>query len=101
MKRFLRDEFRVSIAILGALVVAGFVTIAVGWRGVAASAVVAVQLPYAISGLFGGIAVIGFAAGLLSVQIGRRREAEERAEFGRLVTSAADLLAAVRETPSR
>ena len=96
MNQFLRDEFYVSTAVLGALVVAGFVAIAIGWRGVAGSLIVAVQLPYAVSGLFGGIALIGFAAGLLSVQLARRREAQERAEFGRLVSAAADLLAAVR-----
>lgn len=104
MKRFLRDEFQVSMAVLGALMVAGFVAIAIGWRGVAGSLVVAVQLPYAVSGVFGGIAVIGFAAGLMSLQLSRRREAEERAEFARLVSASANLLAAVRAdrgTPTR
>ena len=98
MRQFLRDPFRVSVAVLTALIAVGFVTLALGWRGVAASAVVAVQLPYVVSGLFGGVALIAFAAGLLTVQAGRRREAAERAEFGRLVSSAAELLAAVRET---
>jgi hypothetical protein len=101
VKRFVADEFRVSMVVLGALVVAGFVAIGIGWRGVADSLVVAVQLPYAISGVFAGIAVIGFAAGLISVQLGRRRAAEERAEFGRVVNSAANLLAAVRSGQSR
>jgi hypothetical protein len=101
VKRFAADEFRVSMVVLAALVVAGFVAIGIGWRGVADSLIVAVQLPYAISGVFGGIAVIGFAAGLISVQLGRRRAAEERAEFGRVVSSAADLLAAVRRGESR
>ena len=97
----MRDEFRGSVAVLIALLVIGFVAIAIGWRGVAASAIVSVQLPYAISGLFGGIAVVGFAGGLLSVQLARRREAEERAELARVVTAAADLLAAVRGGGSR
>ena len=95
-ERFLRDDSRCRWRLLVALMVAGFVAIGVGWRGVAGSLVVAVQLPYAVSGLFGGIAVIGFAAGLMSLQLSRRREAQERAEFARLVSASADLLAAVR-----
>lgn len=96
--KVLRDPFLASITVLVGLIVVGFVAFAVGWRGAADSAVVAVQLPYAISGVIGGLALVGFAAGLLSVQASRRREAAERAEFGRLVTAAADLLAAVRES---
>jgi hypothetical protein len=96
LRRFAGDPFAVSVAVLGALVVAGFVGVAVGWKGAAASLDVAVQLPYVVSGAVAGLATIGLAAGLLLVQARRRDEALERAEMDRLVRAAADLLAAVR-----
>jgi hypothetical protein len=71
----------------------------VAWRGLAASLVVALQLPYAASGALGGLAVLGFALGILTIQATRRAEARERAEFGRLVDATADLLGALRAGP--
>ena len=92
----LRDPFVVSAVVLGALVVAGLLGVAVAWKGAAASLVVAFQLPYVISGALGGLALAGFAAGLLLVQVRRRTEARRRADFDRVVRAAADLLAAAR-----
>lgn len=95
--RALRDPFVTSVAVLGALVVAGLVGVGVAWKGAAASLVVAFQLPYIVSGAMGGLALVGFAAGLLLIQVRRREEARRRAEFHRVVRAAADLLAAARE----
>ena len=96
MKARATDPFVVVMAVVTALVVAGLVGVAVAWRGLAASLVVALQLPYAVSGALGGLAIVGFALGVASIQASRRAAARERAEFGRVVAAAADVLAAAR-----
>lgn len=97
MKAALRDPFVVSTAVLCALIVAGLFGVAVAWRGAAASLVVAFQLPFIVSGALGGLALVGFAAGLLLIQVRRRAEARHRADFDRVVRAAADVLAVARE----
>jgi hypothetical protein len=92
-----RDPFVVSVVVLAALALAGLIGVGVAWKGAAATLVVALQLPYITSGAVGGLALLGFALGLLLVQARRRQEAKRRAEFGRLVQAAADVLAAARE----
>jgi hypothetical protein len=96
LRRVLRDPFVVSVIVLGALAVAGLVGIAVGWRGAAATLVVAEQLPYVVSGVLGGVALLGFALGLLIIQLRRREEAVRRTELDRVVRAAADVLAVAR-----
>ena len=91
-----RDPFVASVVVLGALALAGLIGVGVGWKGAAATLVVALQLPYITSGAIGGLALLGFALGLLLVQARRREEAKRRAELGRLVQAAADALAAAR-----
>ena len=98
LRRFLGDPFAVSVLVLGALAGAGLVGIGVGWKGAAASLVVAVQLPYIVSGAIGGLALLGFSLGLLLVQARRRQEARRRAEMDRVVRAAAGVLAAVRSS---
>lgn len=94
--KYLRDPYVVSCAVLVGLVLAGIVGVGVGWKGAAASLVVAFQLPYIVSGAMGGLALAGFACGLLLIQVRRRQEAQRRAEFDRVVRAAADVLAAAR-----
>lgn len=94
--RLRRDPFVTSMVVLTALVVAGLVGIGVAWRGVAASLIVAIQMPYLVSGALGGLALIGFAAALVAIQATRRSEARERAEMARFGRAAADVLAALR-----
>jgi len=96
LRAALRDPYTVSVTVLVVLAAAGLAGIIIGWRGAAASLVVSVQLPYIVSGVIGGVALLGFALGLLIIQVRRRREALERAEFDRVVRTAADLLAAAR-----
>ena len=96
LRAALRDPYAVSVTVLVVLAAAGLAGIAIGWRGAAASLVVSVQLPYIVSGVIGGLALLGFSLGLLIVQVRRRREAERRADFDRVVRAAADLLAAAR-----
>jgi hypothetical protein len=96
VKRLARDPFVASTTVLVLLAAVGFVAIGVGWRGVASSLFVPVQLPYFVSGVMGGLALVGLSFGLISIQVARRREAAERADFSRLVGAAAALLNAAR-----
>jgi hypothetical protein len=96
LRRALDDPFTVSMTVLGVLAAAGLAGIIIGWRGAAASLVASVQLPYVVSGVIGGMALLGFSLGLLMVQTRRRQEARRRADFDRVVRAAADVLAAAR-----
>lgn len=98
LRAALRDPYTVSVTVLVVLAAAGLGGIAIGWRGAAASLVVSVQLPYVVSGVIGGLALLGFSLGLLIIQVRRRREAERRADFDRVVRAAADLLAVARSS---
>jgi hypothetical protein len=96
LRRGLGDPLAVSVGVLILLAAGGLVGVAVGWKGAAASLIVAVQLPYIVSGVMGGLALLGFALGLLLVQARRHAEAQRRAEFDRVVEAAAGLLAVTR-----
>ena len=74
-----RNPFLPSVIALSVLAVAGLLAVALSWRGLAATLVVYVQVPYAASGALGGIAVLGFALALLAVQAGRKARAREHA----------------------
>jgi hypothetical protein len=91
-----RDPVAVSVAVLGALVLTGFGVLGLAWRGLAARLVVALQVPWVVSGALGGVALVGFALALIAVQTGRRARAQELADFERVVAAAAGLLAVVR-----
>jgi hypothetical protein len=69
----------------GVLVVAGFYAIVLSWHGAAAKTSAALQLPYLVSGGFGGLAMITFGAVLLHLDVSRRLAAEEDAAMRDLV----------------
>lgn len=94
--RRLREPFYLTTLIAAALVAGGFVILVGSWRGVARLTAVSLQLPYALSGGLGGIALIGVGAAILGIQIARYQRAEERREMEELLDAAADLLALVR-----
>jgi hypothetical protein len=98
IRRALDDPFTVSVTVLVVLAAIGLTGIAVGWRGAAASLNVSVQLPYIVSGVMGGLALLGFSLGLLMIQARRRQEARRRDDFDRVVRAAADVLAAARSS---
>jgi len=98
-RRTLADPFVVSVVLLLVLAAAGLAAIGLGWKGAAASLSVSIQITYIVSGVFGGIAVLAFALGLLRVQARRRRAARRRAEVDRVVVAAARLLAVARSGP--
>ena len=79
-----------------ALLAAGFVTIAFGWRGTARSLSVPLQVPYLISGALVAIGLIGAGAILLNTQWERLSEAEERGAIAAMIDEAALLLEARR-----
>lgn len=84
---------RVSItAILVGLLAAGFTSIALGYRAAAATLVVALQTPYAVSGGIIGLALVGTALALLSVHIDRVEAATERRALAGLQAEALSLL---------
>jgi len=98
-RRTLADPFVVSVVLLLELAAAGLAAIGLGWKGAAASLSVSIQITYIVSGVFGGLAVLAFALGLLRVQARRRRAARRRAEVDRVVVAAARLLAVARSGP--
>jgi len=88
MGRTMADPFARSIGLAVALIVGGFVAIAIGWRGVARSIVVAEQLPYLVSGGLGGLALICAGAGLLTIQLTRYWNARERQRLDAILVRA-------------
>lgn len=99
--RVLRDP-RVSttLAFVG-LVVAGFVLLMLGWRGVAATLFVTLQLPWLVSGAFAGLAVTGAGLALLVTHLNRAEAAAERAQLAELQREALRLLGAAAARAGR
>jgi hypothetical protein len=81
VRRSLGDAFTRSVVLALSLIVGGFVAIGLGWKGAAASLIVAEQLPYLLSGGVGGLALIVTGSGILTVQANRYWNARERARL--------------------
>lgn len=90
------DPWFVSVAVFGAAAASGLVAILLGWRGVAARVDVAEQLPYVMSGVVVGLAVLGFALGVVVIQARRRAEAYRRAEIEDVIGAIERLASVVR-----
>jgi hypothetical protein len=101
----LRDPGVQAVLVLAGLAIAGFVMLALGWRGGARTVYVPLQLPWFVSGGLAGLALIGMALGAWSIHLGRRQDAAHRAAVEDLVRDAAalaeDLRAGRRELPRR
>lgn len=95
---WLRDPVAPSLLLFAALVVAGFVGIAIGWKVAARTLFVPFQTPALVSGALGGLALVLLGAGLASIQVGRRLAAAERVQTEALLDEAAALLAAFRKS---
>lgn len=89
------DPLVVSCWVAGALIVTGFATVLLGWRGAAATLAVPIQLPYLVSGGLGGLALVIAAAAVLDVQVARRTAARERIELDAVLVEARALVDAV------
>ncbi|MGH9185215.1 MAG: hypothetical protein ACRD0U_05295 [Acidimicrobiales bacterium] len=93
IRRALGDSNRTGMVVGALLIVAGFVTIAVTWRAVAARLEVPLQLPYLLSGSFAGLGVIAVGLAVINVQATRRLNAMRRRQLDRLLDEAAELAA--------
>jgi hypothetical protein len=93
--RALRDPRVSTTLVLGAVVIAGFLLLVLGWHGVSATLFVVLQLPWAISGSFAGVAVIGAGLALLVTHLNRAEAAAERADLAELQREALRALSAV------
>jgi hypothetical protein len=81
-----------AIAVLSLLVAAGFVVIALAWRGAARTPYVPIEVPWLISGGVAGLAMIGMGLGALSIHLSRRQAAEQRAALDELIRTATELM---------
>jgi len=87
----LRDPGLRAIGVLIALAAGGLVALVLAWRGVAATLDVWIQLPFVMSGVFGGVALTGAALAVLTIHLGRRSAAEERDLLEELVEAFSEL----------
>jgi hypothetical protein len=87
----IRDPGVQALLVLGALAVAGFVMLALAWRGGARTPYVPLQLPWLVSGGMIGLALVGMALGGWSIHLGRSQDAAHRAATEDLVREAAEL----------
>lgn len=93
----LAASYGASLVAVCLLCAAGLVLLGAAWWGLSVSAPVPTQVSYIVSGVFTGMAVLGFGAGVLVVQDRRRAEARERAEFERVVAATEALVVTVRK----
>jgi hypothetical protein len=94
--RWWRDPFRVSVAVFGLVVVGGFVAMGLGWRLVDDTEVVGLQVPPIVSGGIGGLGLIALGVGLATIQLGRQRAADERADLEGALAEAIAIADALR-----
>lgn len=94
--------FRVGLAVGGACVVGGFAAVFLGWRGVARTLAVEVQLPYLVSGGVAGLGLIVVGITVVLLQAERRQAAMERQRLRSVADRLADVVDAsvsVRREP--
>lgn len=93
----MRDPARRASWIGLALVVGGFVLLGVAWSDVAPLLEVYLQVPYAVSGAVGGLALLGTGLALLTAQVSRVLGAMEHQENDEALEAVRDLLGALRD----
>jgi F0F1-type ATP synthase assembly protein I len=95
--RVLRDP-RVSTTLAFAvLATGGLMLFGLSWRGVAGTLFVVLQVPWIVSGAFGGMALLGLSLAMLVVHLDRTEAAAERAALASLQRDALRLLAITSE----
>jgi hypothetical protein len=92
--RVLRDPRVSTTLVLSSMVIAGFLLLVLGWHGVSATLFVVLQVPWAVSGSFAGVAVIGTGLALLITHLNRAEAASERAALAELQREALRALSA-------
>lgn len=91
-RAWLRDPALPGLVLMGALVLFGFAAIAFAWFGSAKIIYVPLQIPRAVSGGLGGLALIGVGVALFDIQSHRRDEARERKLTDDVVDEVAELI---------
>ena len=97
----LMDPGMQAFIVLGGLVIAGFVMLALAWRGAAATIYVPLQIPWVVSGSLAGLALTGMGLGAWSIHLGRRQDAAHRDAVETLVRDAVELAERVRANRSQ
>ena len=92
----LLDPGTQAVAVLAALVVAGFAMLGFAWQGAARTVYVPLQLPWFVSGSLLGLALVGMGLGGWSIHLGRRQDAAHRDVMDTLVREAVALAEDIR-----
>ena len=90
--RWLRDPALPGLLIMVGIVIGGVVAIYFGWRGVARTIYVPLQLPEIVSGGLGGIALVGLGLALFDLQMTRHELALERKQNAEILNEIASLV---------
>jgi hypothetical protein len=93
LRAALRDPALPGLAVMAGLVIVGFGAMAFTWYGVAGTVYVPLQIPRAISGGIGGLALIGMGVALFDLQVARRATAGEQKAGDDLLDEVAELTA--------
>ncbi len=95
------DPFSATTALAVVLTIGGFLTIWLGYRGIARTLLVPLQVPFLISGAIAGIALLGFGLSLVAIQSSRRASAEMSRDLDRMIEACSELLSAARNLKQR
>lgn len=91
------DPNRASLVVGSVLVVAGVVTLVVTWRLIGGQSEAWKQLPYLVSGGFGGIGTVAVGLVVVNVQATRRLNALRRMRMDVVIDTAADVAHRLRD----
>lgn len=92
----MKDSALRSVAVLAVIGAGGLVAVIVGAVAMNRYDAVAQQLPFAVSGVMGGLAMLGFSLGVIAIQMSRRAAATERRVFDAMLRHCAKWLAVAR-----
>jgi hypothetical protein len=87
----LREPFGQAIVVLAVLALIGVAALVAGWRGAARTPYVPLQMPWLLSGTFGGVALVGLAVGAWSIHLSRRADAEAQLDLEAFCRELADV----------
>src|SRR5205085_11466222 len=86
-----RDPALGGLLVAAVIVLAGFGLIGFGWRGVARTLVVGVQVPELVTGAIGGLALVAFGAAGATLVLARRAAAAEQRVSAVIASQSVDL----------
>jgi hypothetical protein len=82
---FWSDRGHQAMVVLVAAAAAGFVALGLAWAGVAGRLYVGLQMPFVVSGAFGGVALAGASLTIAGIHYERRHNATERFHFDQMI----------------